>query len=116
MSAATPPTDPLGPAEARADAAFPIPREEARKDLIHARVSIARLERKEARILERLADVRSSIASVDSMVRTILAYYPDLAEDAPRKPLADLFGSDPDFTGGQDSVAFVRAGRGGGEQ
>jgi len=33
-------------------------------------------------------------------------------EAAPGRALADLFGSDPDFTDGQDSATFVREGRG----
>lgn len=61
---------------------FPIPRDEARKDLAHAKLSIARYERREARLLAQLADVRADVAEVRRMVRTIVRVYPDLADDA----------------------------------
>lgn len=65
--------------------AFPLPRSEARKDLAFAAKTIARLERKEARLLAQVADVRASIAGVHQMVRTIVGVYPDLDDEAPRQ-------------------------------
>lgn len=92
---------------------FPIPREEARLDVAHARKTIARLGRRKAALAGQIAEVDEQVEDVRRMLRTIFGVYPDLdEEEAPRKPLADLFGSDPDFTGGMDSVAYVRQGRG----
>lgn len=92
---------------------YPIDLEEARADAAHARKTIARLERRKAFYADQIANADESIARTERMLRIIVGVYPELDVEAPPpKPLADLFGSDPDFTGGLDSVAYVREGRG----
>lgn len=59
---------------------YPIGLEEARADAAHARKDLARLERKKAALVAKVADVEQTIAGCKIMLRTICGVYPELAE------------------------------------
>lgn len=64
---------------------YPIPLEEARADAALARRTLARLHRKRADLLNRVAGVEQEIAGCKTMLRVITGVYPELAEDALRQ-------------------------------
>lgn len=65
---------------------FPIPREEARLDVAHARKTIARLERKKAALAGQIAEADERAEDVRRMLRTIFGVYPDLDEEREPRP------------------------------